>query len=290
MSAVENPFVDDPDRHELWEMLVRRDIDAFVAADWSRTAGDFAPEGFVGLDAGGSDDPTDWRPAFRDLDAYREVWSEQATTLGATAVDLHHDLHTATYLRDIAITGDRALATKRFDGAVLHGDGTRTELRWVTLYICGREAGRWRITGFVGYLPARPGAGRGPGAAKRAPADARQHAGAGPYSPALEVRSEALVVISGQAAIAPDGRVVGDTIEEQTRLTLDNCARQLERVGCGLDDVFKVNVYLHDIAEWSRCNTVYETVFNEPRPVRTAIGAALLPELLVEMDMWAAKP
>ena len=31
-----NPFpASDPDRHAIWEMLVERDIQAFVAADWN---------------------------------------------------------------------------------------------------------------------------------------------------------------------------------------------------------------------------------------------------------------
>ena len=37
-----NPFpAADTARHSIWEMLVTRDIDAFLAADWSMVAGDF---------------------------------------------------------------------------------------------------------------------------------------------------------------------------------------------------------------------------------------------------------
>jgi enamine deaminase RidA (YjgF/YER057c/UK114 family) len=103
------------------------------------------------------------------------------------------------------------------------------------------------------------------------------------------VAAERLVVISGQAALAPDGSVVGDDVEEQTRVTLQNCRRQLATAGCDLGDVVKVNVYLTDMALWDRFNAVYREVLPEPRPARTAVGAALLDGLLVEVEMWAAR-
>jgi 2-iminobutanoate/2-iminopropanoate deaminase len=124
---------------------------------------------------------------------------------------------------------------------------------------------------------------------KHLPAGAAQHKTAGPYSPVLEVDVRRLVVISGQVAVDKDGNVIGATIEEQTRATIDNCARQLATVGCGLADVFKANIYLLDLADWDRFNTVYEAMLPEPRPVRTAVQAVLLSGFLVEIEMWAVK-
>lgn len=124
---------------------------------------------------------------------------------------------------------------------------------------------------------------------KKIPEGARQHVTAGPYSPVLEVSCEKLVVISGQVAVNRAGEVIGDTIEEQTKATLENCATQLGFAGCGLDDVFKVNIFLKDLAQWEAMNAVYSEMMPEPRPVRTAVQAALLPGYLVEIEMWAAK-
>ena len=98
------------------------------------------------------------------------------------------------------------------------------------------------------------------------------------------------MVISGQVAVDLDGAVVGETIEEQTRATLDNCARKLAVAGCSLADVFKANVYLTDLALWPRFNAVYVKTLPPPLPVRTAVQAALLPGYLVEIEMWAVKP
>ena len=124
---------------------------------------------------------------------------------------------------------------------------------------------------------------------KRRPAGARQHVTAGPYSPVLEVDARHLVVISGQVAVDLEGNLVGETIEDQTRATLENCAAQLASAGCGLADVFKVNIYLTDLAEWERFNVVYETMMSAPLPVRTAVQAILLPGFRVEIEMWAVK-
>ncbi len=127
------------------------------------------------------------------------------------------------------------------------------------------------------------------GAAKRVPAGATQHSTAGPYSPVLEIQADRLVVISGQVAVDPQGNIVGDTIEEQTRATLANCGRQLESAGCSFADVFKVNAYMTDLNDWNRFNAVYMEMIPEPRPVRTTVGAKLLRTFLIEIEMWAAK-
>ena len=124
---------------------------------------------------------------------------------------------------------------------------------------------------------------------KTRPKDARQHVTAGPYSPVLEVDARRLVVISGQVAVDMSGEVIGSTIEEQTRATLNNCVAQLATAGCTLGDVFKVNIYLTDLADWTRFNAVYEEMMIEPLPVRTAVQAILLPGFLVEIEMWAVK-
>lgn len=124
---------------------------------------------------------------------------------------------------------------------------------------------------------------------KARPPHARQHVTAGPYSPVLEVDARHLVVLSGQVAVDFEGHVIGSTIEEQTDATLRNCAGQLATAGCTLADVFKVNIYLTDLAYWARFNGVYEKLMPEPLPVRTAVQAILLPGYLVEIEMWAVK-
>ena len=326
MSLYKNPFPNDPDRHAIWEMLVERDIKAFVAQNWSMVAGDFIADGFMGVDGRGLSNPDGWQITFPTLEAYRDEWLRQAKITAETefAEELEPALVRATTLRDIEIAGDLALIHKKFDGSVAKMGGGSVTLNWQTLYYCRKVAGEWKITGFTGYLPhpmgakvplsegaaehespvrghepesAQPGVVKGGrrmssgafAAVKAVPAGAAQHVTAGPYSPVLEVNPDRIVVISGQAAIDPDGHIIGDTIEEQARYTLENCRKQLETAGCSLADVFKVNVYLTDLAEWGRFNVVYREIMPEPRPVRTAVGTKLLDGLLVEVEMWAVR-
>jgi 2-iminobutanoate/2-iminopropanoate deaminase len=98
------------------------------------------------------------------------------------------------------------------------------------------------------------------------------------------------VVISGQAAVGPDGRTIGSDIRTQARVTLENCAMQLRHAGCSLADVFKVNVYMTDLKDWPAFNEVYAGMMPEPLPVRTAVETRLLRDFVVEVELWAVKP
>ena len=151
-----NPFpASDASRHAIWQMLVERDIDAFLAADWSRVAGDFVEDGFIGIDGRREASPDKWRLAFPSLSAYREEWLRQARDFAGQsfAEDTRKAIFTTTVLEDIEIGGDLALARKKFDGSLRRSDGTIDILKWQTLYYCRRHEGRWKITGFTGYLP-----------------------------------------------------------------------------------------------------------------------------------------
>lgn len=290
-----NPFeTGDPDRHSIWEMLVERDIEAFVAADWQQVSGDFLAEEFFAIDGGKRSNPDGWGIAFPDLESYKAEWIRQAEEFrkGHAEEDVASALHDLTTLRDIEVRGNRALAHKKFDGSLNMQAGTVARLCWQTLYHCRKVDGQWKICGFTGYLP-NPMGGDAEAARvqnpKRVPHGASQHKTAGPYSPVLQVEPGKLVVISGQAAIDPEGTVIGETIEDQTRLTMENCFAQLATAECSPADVFKVNIYMTDLAEWPRLNAVYKEMMPEPRPVRTAVQTGLLLTLKVEIEMWAVR-
>lgn len=130
-------------------ILIDRDIAAFVSADWDSAATDFDGDSFVGC----SGESGTVRLAFPTLDAYRDSWLAQARDM--RDVDrLDEQLHAAQRLDLIDVSGDRAVATKIFDG-VIAGPGGEVPLAWTTYYFLRRDAGlaRWLITGFLGYLP-----------------------------------------------------------------------------------------------------------------------------------------
>jgi len=82
MSMFVNPFnQNDPDRYYIWEMLVKRDIEAFMNNDWEEVAEDFVEEGFMGIDARFLNNPDSWRLFFPNLNTYKQFWLEQSANL-----------------------------------------------------------------------------------------------------------------------------------------------------------------------------------------------------------------
>ena len=107
----------------------------------------------------------------------------------------------------------------------------------------------------------------------------------GAYSPGLRVGD--FVFVAGQTPMDPStGKIVGETIEEQTAQTLENIKAILEAAGASMADVVKASVHLSDLSLFQRYNTVYATYFPDPKPVRTTVGSQLL-GFLVEIDVIA---
>ena len=95
------------------------------------------------------------------------------------------------------------------------------------------------------------------------------------------------VFVSGQGPLDPDtGKVVGETIEEQTTRTLENIKAILEAAGASMADVVKVSAHLSDLSLFDRYNKVYSTYFPDPKPTRTTVGSQLL-GIMVEIDAIA---
>ena len=297
MSTMTNPFPENTDRYQLWNMLVNRDIKAFINQDWQMVASDFLEDEFYGTHAWNRTNPDSWKLTFPTLASYKNEWLRQASDFNQTnwSEDPEKALFAATNLRDIEIKEDKALLHKKFDGTIEKIEGSPARLNWQTLYRCRKVNGTWKISGFTGYLPHPMGSAdqqyseKSQTRAIRKPSGTKQHETAGPYSPVLKVRGDQMIVISGQAAINQLGEVVGVSIEDQARLTLENCRQQLVSAGSSMSDVFKVTVYLTDLGNWPRFNEVYKEFFDEPRPVRTAIQTGLLDGLMVEVELWAAK-
>lgn len=155
MSVFTNPFPHDADRGAIWTMLVERDISAYVAADWSMVEADFVAEGFLGIDGGKSDNPDGWKISFPTLDAYRSEWLRQAVEGGKVdyAEDVTASINRATTLTEIEISGDIAVAHKKFNGTIALRSGGQDVLNWQTVYFCRKVGGVWKLTGFIGYLP-----------------------------------------------------------------------------------------------------------------------------------------
>jgi 2-iminobutanoate/2-iminopropanoate deaminase len=109
----------------------------------------------------------------------------------------------------------------------------------------------------------------------------------GPYSQAIV--HNGLIYTSGQGAIDPNtNKVCLGTIEEESKLTMENIRIILEEAGSSMDKVLKATVYLLDMKEYGRFNEVYKKFFVKDLPARTCVQAARLPfGIRVEIDAVA---
>jgi reactive intermediate/imine deaminase len=105
----------------------------------------------------------------------------------------------------------------------------------------------------------------------------------GSYSQA--VRAGETVYLAGQIGLDPASMQMMEGIEAQIVRVFENLKAVAQAAGGGLDDVVKLNVYLTDLAHFTRVNEIMAKYFREPYPARAAVGAAALPRgALVEMD------
>ena len=79
------------------------------------------------------------------------------------------------------------------------------------------------------------------------------------------------------------------TIEEHTKHVLDELEQNLIGAGSSMEKVLKVNVYLNDIKDWARMNTVYAGRWGKIPPVRTTIAPSggIPGDSLIEIDLIA---
>ena len=109
----------------------------------------------------------------------------------------------------------------------------------------------------------------------------------GPFSPAIV--SGNMVFVAGQVAFDPrTGNIEATTFEEQANQVFENIKAIVEAAGSSLDRVLSVRVYLADLNDFAKMNTIYRQYFTEDFPARTTIGAQLLSKALIEVDCIAA--
>ena len=94
-----------------------------------------------------------------------------------------------------------------------------------------------------------------------------------------------LVFVSGKGEHTP-----GD-ITAHTTSVLNQIEAELKKVGSSMDQVLKVNVYLHDIKDYDGMNAVFRGRFGANPPVRTTIACygGVPGSSLVEIDCIAAR-
>ena len=108
----------------------------------------------------------------------------------------------------------------------------------------------------------------------------------GPYSQGIKACS--LIITSGQLPINPATGAFPETIEGQTRQSLENCKAVLAAGGASMENVIKTTVFLSDMNNFAAMNGVYASFFEGACPARSAVEVARLPkDALVEIECIA---
>lgn len=112
----------------------------------------------------------------------------------------------------------------------------------------------------------------------------------GPYNQAVLFGNT--LYTSGQIAINPEtNQLVLDTIEIETKQVMENMKAVLEAAEMTFDDVVKTTIFIMNMADFAKINSVYGTYFDEKTaPARETVQVACLPKNVnIEISMTAIK-
>ena len=112
----------------------------------------------------------------------------------------------------------------------------------------------------------------------------------GPYNQAVLVGNT--LYTSGQIALNPQTmELVLDDIETETKQVMENMKAVLTAAEMTFENVVKSSIFIMNMEDFSRINTVYGAYFNEATaPARETVQVACLPKNVnIEISMIAIK-
>ena len=112
----------------------------------------------------------------------------------------------------------------------------------------------------------------------------------GPYNQAVLVGNT--LYTSGQIALNPSTmELVIDEIETETKQVMENMKAVLEAADMTFDNVVKTTIFIMNMGDFARINSVYGNYFDEKTaPARETVQVACLPKNVnVEISMIAIK-
>ena len=111
----------------------------------------------------------------------------------------------------------------------------------------------------------------------------------GPYSQAIQVGG--MLFVSGQIAIQKSsGKLIVNSIEEETIQVMTNILEILTSAGMDFTNVVKSSIFMNDMNNFPKINEVYGRYFKENPPARESIEVSRLPkDVNVEISCIAVK-
>lgn len=110
----------------------------------------------------------------------------------------------------------------------------------------------------------------------------------GPYSQGVKFSN--LVFVSGQLPVNSVTGEIPNSIEDQTKQSLENVIAVLKEEGLTLKDVIKTTVFLKDLENFLKVNEIYGQYFEGFYPARSCVEVARLPkDAQIEIEVIAVK-
>ncbi|MDA1237733.1 MAG: RidA family protein [Proteobacteria bacterium] len=103
------------------------------------------------------------------------------------------------------------------------------------------------------------------------------------------IRAGDFVFLTGQIPMKNGQPMTTGTIEEQTKVALEEIKQTLKLASCGLEDIVKSMVWLRERSDFAGFNSVYGEYFPEGPPTRSAVISELLVDVRVEIEVVAFK-
>ena len=109
----------------------------------------------------------------------------------------------------------------------------------------------------------------------------------GPYSQAITFQN--LIFVSGQIPLDPKTMtVVSEDIKTQTKQVLENLEAILKAADSSFSKVLKTTIYIKDMNDFDKINTIYSSFFKTETPARATIEVSRLPkDVKIEIDAIA---
>jgi reactive intermediate/imine deaminase len=107
-----------------------------------------------------------------------------------------------------------------------------------------------------------------------------------PFSKA--VRAGPFLFLSGVLAMDAQANIVGDGVQEQTKIVLERIAATLAECGSSMRDVVRATIWLSDLADFGAFNEEYARHFGRSDlPARSCVQAVLYRGAKVEIEVQA---
>lgn len=110
----------------------------------------------------------------------------------------------------------------------------------------------------------------------------------GPYSQAIRYGN--LIWVSGCIALhSVSGEMMQANIEEETTQVMENLKAILDAGGSSMTKIIKTTIFLTDMGQFSRVNSIYGNFLTSPYPARETVQVSGLPRgAHVEISCLAA--